>query len=107
PAPGRRGADRRCRTTSRSSARGRLSVTTLTCGRGLSIRTYAIRVPSPEASGESIGAARSLALAVEPCTRCGRCERLNRRLGPAGRDEHLDRHRESPVGLELGETGAP
>src|SRR4029453_2308427 len=38
---------------------------TLTCGRGLSIRTYAIRLPSPEASGESIGAARSLALAVD------------------------------------------
>src|SRR5262245_25103245 len=35
----------------------------LTCGRGLSIRTYDIRLPSPEASGESIGA--MLALSVD------------------------------------------
>src|SRR5262245_21498178 len=49
---------------------------TLTCGRGLSTRTYGIRLPSPEASGESIGAARSRA-SQRRCAADGDARSLN------------------------------
>src|SRR5262245_27877317 len=73
---------------------GRLSVTTLTCGRGFSTRTYAIASPSPEAPAESTGARDPAVRARRPRVRWAlarRCARARHRgcmappPGPAAR----------------------